>query len=272
VKADAIGDKRFASGRGFPGMPPVNVFEPAPRGLSNDVTEARHRLATLQLERRDLSSTGWLPAAPTPVGDAFQTSARARGPLADALPNRPLPDNGGLLVSAPRFGTSASAAVQVGDLAAVSETDPSSGLNSSNIATVSGMLDVSAQVFDLGYPDIDTAIAAELGEAIAVAIDAQIVNGSNAAGQTQGLLALANIQANTFVDVSPTVGEANHELWGLFSDMSLKSDPDLLVMHPRRFAWFHGQTDRHRRTTHTPTVPGRGSADCRRASDVGRRR
>ena len=78
--------------------------------------------------------------------------------------------------------------VEAGELAAVSETDPSTASNSSNIASVAGQVDVSSALFDLGIPGVDEPLARELGEALAVAIDTQLVNGSNAAGQTQGLL------------------------------------------------------------------------------------
>ncbi len=115
------------------------------------LAEARERLATTrefgryELEQRDLTSPGFIPAAGAPmfIAEEFAIAARGRAALAQALPQRPLPMAGDH-IEVPRLSSGAAVAVTVSENSTVQETDPQTGLASSNKALISGQVDVAS--------------------------------------------------------------------------------------------------------------------------------
>lgn len=220
-------------------------------GEQGGVPEARERLARLaEAELRDISTTagaggGFVTAgAPAFVEEAFSTAARARAVLPGLLPVLPLPA-AGLTVGAGRISSGASAAAQAGDNQNISETDLVDADAQVPVATIAGIQNGSLQLFERSAPGFDSVLARELGEAVATALDAQIINGSGLSGQLTGLLNVTGATAASYTDASPTQAEAWTAILSLVSSYSttLGELPDVALLHGRRWAWLHNWRD-----------------------------
>jgi HK97 family phage major capsid protein len=236
-----------------------HVLAALPLGV--DVEEARKRLASV--ETRDVTSGD--PGAlsflgPGFVGAAFNNAARAEGSLAAALGLQELPQ-GVRRIDIPRFDTGATAAVQNPENTAVSQTDVDAGSQAGNVATVAGRQTISLQGLEFIDGAADQALARELGLAIATAVDAQLISGSNTSGQTLGLASVTGIKALTWTDASPTSQELVGKTWAAYDQIANGgqgvADPDeyLTVMHPRRLAWLYSNAQNAQSIA--PQVPGR---------------
>src|SRR6266540_6849232 len=122
--------------------------DPADPAADADLPEARERLAAVRefaryeldrLAQRDLTSSGFIPAAGAPmfIAEQFATAARGRAALAAALPQQPLSPEGDH-IETPRLVTGAAVAVVASENSTVQEADPTSALASSNKALISG--------------------------------------------------------------------------------------------------------------------------------------
>ena len=221
---------------------------PAPGSTRTTVEEARVRLAAL--DRRDLSTTsgaGFVPAnLPPSVAEKFATAARARSVLPTVLGSDPIPEGDGMTVTVPRIGsTGATVSSQSSENAAVSNTDPNTTGSSAPIAYVSGRVDEARQLFDRATPQFDQVLAAELGAALGAEVDRQLVNGSGSNGQTLGLLNVSGITSTVWTDASPTAPEFIGRVGKTYSDVAtaLGYGPDLVLLHPRRWAWLLAAAD-----------------------------
>ncbi len=82
-----------------------------------------------------------------------------------------------------------------------------------------------------------------------------MLSGTGAAGQSTGILSTAGIGAVTYTDATPTVGE----LWLKLADavnrvsVGVYSEPNLIIMHPRRWAWFMSALDTQSRPLVVPS-------------------
>jgi HK97 family phage major capsid protein len=237
----------------------------APLANAGMLTDVRKRLASVRpgVEQRDVSSAdpGYASfLGPGFLGDRFNTAARAEASLAAALGLEPL-RAGVKEVNIPRFATGSSAAVQNPEGSATSETDPDGDTQPGKIAAVAGHVDISLQALEWADPQADISIAADLGKAIGAAIDAQLVAGSNASGQTLGLASVTGIKTVSWVDASPTSAEFVGQTWEGYDQIANGgqgvADPDsyLVVMHPRRLAWAYNNVQNAQ--VIAPAVPGR---------------
>jgi HK97 family phage prohead protease len=230
------------------------------------LAEARARLATI--ERRDVTTgdpgagafvpaTGTVPAF---VAELFATAAHAEARLFAALPQFPLPA-AGTDVTVPRIATGASVAVQAAENAPVSETDIDGAAQAARLAYIGGRQDVSRQALDRALPGLDVVLARELGRALGAAIDAQLVAGQNASGETLGLAAVTGIKALTYTDASPSAQELVAQTWKAYNEIAsagfgvLEPAAYAVVLHPRRlaFAYANGQASQ----AIAPAFPGR---------------
>ena len=230
-------------------------FEPPPGFPADTVEAARERIA--KGIKRDLSSSNagdvLRPSSPGFIGEMFGRASRATGKLIDAIGAEPLEEgmvdtsSGVPILSIPRFASGAATAVQASQNAAVQETDPTTGAMTSPVATIAGLVDMSAQLFEFSRPGMDVAIADDLGRDWGAKADVQIVNGSAGSGQTRGLLNVASI-----LSVAGTVTTAAtflESVWKAYSALAGSSgignpapDDYLTILHPRRYAWTRGNT------------------------------
>jgi HK97 family phage major capsid protein len=223
------------------------------------VEQARQRLDDLRsaqklnigYEQRDLSTSdapgggAFVPAgAPIFVAEAFGDAARLEASLAREMVQRPLPPYGKTVESA-RIESGAAVAIQASENSSVQETDLDVAVVSAPIGLIAGQNDVSRQLFERSVLGIDDVLARDLGRALAIEMDRQLVSGSGLSGQLKGLASVSGIVSVSYTDASPTPAELVSKIWSAFEQLSGASgfgvsDPSryLLVMHPRRFAWL----------------------------------
>lgn len=212
---------------------------------AGDVSPAAARRRLALAEGRDISQTAGAGAfasagagVPGHLEAEFAAAVRARAVVASAVRQENLP--AGLVLSAPRFTTGASVAVQASQNAAVSETDPATGATVFPIATLAGHVDVSMQLLEQSRPGFDQALAVELGAALGARLEAQVIAGSGASGEMRGLLSVAGASASTYTDATPTPAEAVAAIGQAWSDQAaaLGYGVGMMIGHPRRLAWI----------------------------------
>jgi HK97 family phage major capsid protein len=223
--------------------------------------EAQTRLARhqreLSAEKRDISTAsggvGLVPAQY--LLDELAEFARAGRPFADALGPRPLPDTG-MTFNVPRITTGTGTAVQ-SEAGAVQETNAVSDYLSFSVNTVAGMQDVSRQLLDRSDPATDTVIGQDLAADYAKQLDTQLLTQA-----TNGITVLSGVNSVTYTDATPTAGE----LYAKFADAIQQvwtnrfASPDLIVMHPRRWAFFLGAVDSSNRPLVLPDAAAANQA------------
>jgi hypothetical protein len=267
-------EQRVQQGLSNPAVAGRNPGVPSDPALDHQLAAARERLATVrqfdryELDRRaqrDLTSSGFIPAAGSPmfIAEMFATAARARAGLAAALPQQPLPQQGDH-IELPRLATGAAVAVAASENSPVQETDPTSSLASSNKALISGQVDVSRLLLQFSRPGIDEVLSADLGADNGQKLDAQLISGTNANGQTQGMAGLSGISAVTFTSGTPTASATISKIWQAWQAIvdagggpPQPGDGYLVVVAPRRAAALGADAGQTSATPVLPSLPGR---------------
>jgi HK97 family phage major capsid protein len=173
--------------------------------------------------------------------DQFVPLFRAGRTTADLVRHIDLPA-GTDSINIPKVLTGTSAAIQTADNAAVSSTDLTDTSVSGAVKTVAGQQDVALQLLEQSPISFDEVIYADLLRAYNVALDVQVLSGSNAAGQVKGILTVASPTAVTYTSGSPTAQLLYAAIAQLVSQVSYAATgrfdltDSVLVMHPRR--WF----------------------------------
>jgi len=229
-------------------------FDAAQR-LARHMQEERAERGAL-LEARAVGTAAFAGlVVPQYLTDLVAPLARAGRPLADICAIKELPATG-MDVNISRITTGTSAAVQATQNSAASETDMDDTLLTVPIVTISGQQVISRQAIERGT-GVDTQVVGDLVRAYHTSLDNQLLNGSGASGQHQGLTTLAGAVAVTFTNASPTVALAWPTLFNLVQQVQsgVFAGVTHWVMHPRRFWWFASNVG-----TNFPFVQLAGSA------------
>lgn len=209
----------------------------------------RH-MAEERIERRDVTSAAFaglmVPQFLTELATPF---ARAGRPFANVVRKLNLPDEG-LTLSISRVTTGTATASQT-EGAAVQETDIDDTKLDVSVITISGMQDVSRQAIERGT-SVDELVMGDLVSAYHTNLDSLLVAQLlSAAGQTV-----------TYTDASPTVAEVYPKLLDATQKVQTTffAGPDVMLMHPRRLAWFLAAVDSTGRPLAVPTMNGPNNA------------
>lgn len=163
--------------------------------------------------------------------------ARAGRVVADQVQHQPLPP-GTDTISLPRVATGTATAEQTSQNTAVQNTDATSNSVSAAVATIAGQQVVPQQLLDQSPINMDQILLADLAADYAVKLDTFVIN--NNAANKRGLLNVTGLNAITYTDASPTVGELYSKggdgIQQIHTGRLLP--PDKHFMHPRRWAWF----------------------------------
>lgn len=154
---------------------------------------------------------------------------RAGRPTANLCRAIPLPATG-MTVNVPKLSTGTSTAVQSTENTAVSETDADDTQISASVVTIAGQQTLSRQLLERSDPGMDEVILGDLASAYAVSVDAQVVT---------SILGQSGINAVTYTDASPTIGELYPKLADAVQRVTSNryAAPTAWVMHPRRWGW-----------------------------------
>jgi HK97 family phage major capsid protein len=226
-----------------------SVYRPdVARSFYSDMIHARRgdqaaseRLYKHQAQMRDVTTTitssggGFIP--PQYLGDLYAEMARAGRPFADVLPKLNLPLTG-MTISIPKITTGVTTAVQATENTGVSETDHVSTQISVPVVTIAGLNDVSKQLFDRSDPGIDQIIFMDLLGAYNAALDTQLISGTGANGQHDGLDNVTSINTVTFTEGSPTAANTIPRIYDAIQKVHSNryAPPTHILMHPRRAA------------------------------------
>ena len=216
---------------------------------------ARHSREVAVEQRAAISTGTGGPGLVPPqyLLDELAEFARASRPFADSLNSRPLPD-AGMTFNVPRVTTGTVTAVQT-EGSAIQDGSAVTDYLSFGVNTVAGKQDISRQLLDRSDPATDTVLGQDLIGDYSKQLDAQLLNQA-----TNGITVLSGVNTITYTDATPTAGE----LYAKFADAIQQiwtnrfASPDLIVMHPRRWAFFLGAVDSQNRPL---VLPDAGTAN-----------
>lgn len=221
----------------------------APGANLTGADEARDRLTrhAAEVETRDLTRTdgaGGYFVPPAWLMDEFVALARAARATADLCNMQPLPA-GTDSINLPKISTGTATAIQTADNAAVQETDLADTSVSIPVRTVAGQQDLAIQLIDQSPINFDQIVLQDLAADYATKVDVQVINGSGSSGQVTGILNTGSIVSVAYTDASPTVGEAYPKIADAIQQIHSTRflPPTVVIMHPRRWAWFLAALD-----------------------------
>lgn len=225
----------------------------------NGDAEARARLdrhaaeVRVDPEYRDLNrtdTTGGYFVPPVWLSEYVEL-ARAGRPTANLVTNLPLPP-GTDSINIPKISTGTATAIQAADNSAVQETDLADTYVQANVKTIAGQQDLAIQLIDQSPFNFDQVVFADLAADYATKVNVQVLSGSNSGNEVKGILSATGINTVTYTDTTPTVAEFYSKVADAVQKVHTNRfmEPQVIVMHPRRWAWLLAATD----TTGRPLV------------------
>ncbi|WP_435244949.1 phage major capsid protein [Streptomyces tendae] len=192
------------------------------------------------LDRTDGSGGYFVP--PVWMMGQYIELARAGRAYANLVTSQPLPP-GTDSINIPKVASGTATAVQTADNAAVEEQDLDDTSVTAPVRTIAGQQDVAIQLLDQSPVSFDEVIFRDLVADYATKADLQVISGSGSAGQvtgvrsTSGIVTVAAATA-TVASVYAKIADAVQRVHtGRFMA------PTVIVMHPRRWAWFLAALD-----------------------------
>ena len=185
--------------------------------------------------------------------DDFAPVARQGRPLADFIGSRPLPPDG-MTLNVPRGDTGVVVTGQSQNIN-VAEQDIANTDIVVPVITIAGQQNMSRQSIDRGR-NTDDEVMGDLAEAYAAEQDRQIINGSGGLTQYMGILGTTNV---TTITVTATSGitQVRQVAGGVSRVHSNRYLPaNVIVVHPRRWAYWSQSTDSNGRPIVTPNAHG----------------
>lgn len=216
--------------------------------LMRHTNEMRHEL-------RDSDTSNYsglvVPQYLTGLAAPFLRAGRNTMDVANSLP---LP-NDGLTVNVSRITTGTAVGAQNGENTAVTEASPDDTLLTVNVRTYAGMTDVSRQALERGT-GIDGLLANDLVSAYNSKVNADVINGDGTSGTHLGILNTAGIGDVDVDDASPTASETFQKIIKAIGTVTAAryQEPDVIIMHPRRWAYISGGLDSSNRPLAGVTV------------------
>lgn len=183
--------------------------------------------------------------------------ARAGRPTANLVTNMQLPAGTDSL-NIPKISTGVTTALQTADNQTVSETDLADTSVSAGVKTIAGQQNIAIQALEQSPLNFDEIIFADLIAAQATNVDTQVLSGANANGEVKGLLSASGLNAVTYTDTTPTVGELYSKIADAVQQIHTGRflAPTVIVMHPRRWAWMLAALDSSNRPLIVPSAQG----------------
>lgn len=235
-----------------------DLFRAQQRGDHDAIERLRRSDREVQdgLQKRALSTTDggvgeFVP--PLWMVDEYVKLARAGRVVADQIAHQPLPP-GTDSINLPRLATGTATAEQTTQNTAVQSTDATSNSVTAAVATIAGQQVVSQQLLEQSPINMDTILLADLAADYATKLDVFVIN--NNAASKRGLLNVSGLNAVTYTDATPTVGELYSKVGDGIQQIHTGRfmPPDKVFMHPRRWAWFTVALDTQGRPLVVPSA------------------
>lgn len=177
--------------------------------------------------------------------------ARAGRATANLVQQQELP-GGTDSINIPRVTTGTETAIQDGQNTPVANQDIVDDVVNAPVRTIAGEQDVAIQLLEQSAVNFDEVIFQDLLADYATRLDQQVISGTGSDGQVLGLRNTGGITTITWTEGDPSVAK----LYGQLADAVQRVHttrflaPQVIVMHPRRWAWFLAALD----TTQRPLV------------------
>ena len=231
---------------------------------SNSAERLTRHAREVEVETRDISrvdGAGGEFVPPAWLIDQFAEFARAPRVAATLMTQLTLPA-GTDQINVPRITTGPQVATQTADNAAVQETDLVSATVTAPVRTIAGQQDVALQLIEQSPINFDQVIFSELMADYERVLDLQLLTGTNASGQLQGVLGLAGIGGVTYSDATPTVPEIYAPLHqGVAAVLAARQlPPTAALTNSRLWAWVASQLDASNRPLVVPAGAGPNNA------------
>lgn len=218
--------------------------------LRRNFDEQREHLGT-ETEKRAVGTAAFgALVVPQYLVDEFAEVARDGRPFANAVRRLPMPADG-MTFNIPRGTTGTATAVQANEGDALQNTDFDETTLAVSVRTIGGQQDISRQAIERGT-NVDTIIYADLVADYAQKLDSHLINHA-----TDGFLNVAGINAVTYTDASPTLGELYPKAASAIGQVGTgrKLPATLLLMTPLRWAWATAAVDSNGRPLVVPIAP-----------------
>jgi HK97 family phage major capsid protein len=226
---------------------------------SRDATERlirNSREVSAELEKRALTTTdgaGGEFVPPLWMLNDYIGLARASRVVANRVRQMTLP-GGTDSINLPRLATGTAVAEQATQNTAVQNTDATTNSVTAAVATIAGQQVVSLQLIEQSPINMDDVLLADLAADYAVKLDTFVI--SNNAANKRGILNVSGANAVTYTDASPTAGELYAKIADAIQQIHTQRfmPPDVIFMHPRRWAWLLSALDTAGRPLVTPVA------------------
>jgi HK97 family phage major capsid protein len=183
--------------------------------------------------------------------------ARAGRPTANLFNSQPLP-GGTDSISIPRIATGTATAIQPNDNDPVQETDLTDNALTFPVRTIAGQQDIALQLLEQSPINFDELVFRDLIADFNTKLNVQVLNGAGTSGTMTGIFVAAGTTSVVYTDATPTVGELYSKLAGAIQTVQSARfmNPNVWVMHPRRWAWFLAAVDTAGRPLVVPNQQG----------------
>lgn len=186
--------------------------------------------------------------------ELYAPAVAARRPFADACTPLPLPESG-MTVNISRITTASSVALQANENEAASETNMDDTLLTEDVQTAAGQQTLSRQAIDRGT-GIEDVVMRDLQRRYATNLDSTLINQA-----TTGLAAVAT--AITYDDTDPSGIELYPKIIagmaGSEAALLGQAEPDLALMHSRRWYWLNKELTNQWPLIGQPNIPDRNA-------------
>lgn len=210
------------------------------------------------LDRND--GTGGYFVPPLWMMQRFIELARAGKAYANLVPTEMLPAGTDSL-NIPKVNSGTAVAVQTADNAAIQETDLTDTSVQANVKTIAGQQGLALQLIDQSPLPFDEIVFRDLAADYATKLDVQVISGSGAGNQVVGVRNTSDIITVAATDAGTELAKAK-TIYKKIADAIQRVHtqrfmaPEVIVMHPRRWAAFTALFDTTDRPLIVPSGPG----------------
>jgi HK97 family phage major capsid protein len=209
-------------------------------------------------EQRDLSrvdGSGGYAVPPAWLMNQYVDLARPGRAFANLCQRQPLP-GGTDSINIPKLLTGTAVGIQTADNTTVTEVDLSDTFITAPVRTIAGQQSVAIQLIDQSPIAFDDVVFRDLVAAHAAVLDAQCLYGTGSSGQVLGVNQTPGIQ---------TIPISAMTIQGIYSAIANSiqlilttryQPPEVVVMHPRRWAWLLSLLDQNNRPLFIPQAGG----------------
>ncbi len=215
-------------------------------------TEYRNR------DRQD--GTGGYAVPPLWMMNRFIELARAGRAYANLVPTEGLPA-GTDSINIPKINSGTAVAIQTADNAAIQETDLTDTSVQANVKTIAGQQGLAIQLIDQSPVAFDELVFRDLAADYATKLNLQVISGLGTGNQVVGVRATPGIQTITATGGADELAKAKL-IYQKIADAIQRvhtqrfAAPEVIVMHPRRWAQFLAIFDGSSRPLVVPAGPG----------------